>query len=76
LIEQGPDRQFQAAGLARKHWSNAGAIRAIFKEAFESAGLPGFNPHSFRHALAMLGELTLLPSRTQLMVSSAANGAA
>jgi integrase len=57
-IEQGPDRQFKAAGLARKHWSNAGAIRTIFKQAFEAAGLPGFNPHSFRHALAMLGERT------------------
>jgi integrase len=56
LIEQGSDRQFQVAGLARKHWSNAGPIRAIFKEAFEGAGLPGFNPHSFRHALALLGE--------------------
>jgi integrase len=56
LIEQGSDRQFQVAGLAHKHWSNAGPIRAIFKEAFEAAGLPGFNPHSFRHALALLGE--------------------
>ena len=58
LIEHGPERQFRAAGLARKHWSNAGPIRAIFKEAFEAAGLPAFNPHSFRHALAMLGERT------------------
>jgi integrase len=56
LIEQGPDRQFRSAGLARRHWSNADAIRAIFKDAFEAVGLPGFNPHSLRHALAMLGE--------------------
>jgi integrase/recombinase XerD len=56
LIEHDPERQFQAAGLARKHWSNAGPIRAIFKEAFETVGLPSFNPHSFRHALAILGE--------------------
>jgi integrase/recombinase XerD len=58
LVEHGPDRQFQAGGLARKHWSNASAIRAIFREAFEAAGLPSFNPHSFRHALALLGERT------------------
>ena len=58
LIEQGPDRQFQATGLSRKHWSNAGPIRAIFKDAFEAAGLRAFNPHSFRHALALLGERT------------------
>jgi integrase len=57
-IEHGPDRQFRAAGLARTHWSNATAIRTVFREAFEAAGLPGFNPHSFRHALAMLGERT------------------
>jgi integrase len=57
-VEHGADRLFVAAGLARKHWSNAGAIRAIFKEAFEHLGLPGFNPHSFRHALAILGERT------------------
>jgi integrase len=55
-IEQGPDRQFHAAGLARTHWSNATAIRTIFREAFEAAGLPGYTPHSFRHTLAMLGE--------------------
>lgn len=55
-IEQGSDRQFRAVGLARTHWSNATAVRTIFREAFETAGLPGYNPHSFRHALAMLGE--------------------
>jgi integrase len=56
LIEHGHDRQFKSAGLARRHWSKADAIRALFKDAFEAVGLPGFNPHSFRHALAMLGE--------------------
>jgi integrase len=56
LVEQDQNRQFRAAGLARRHWANAGPIRAIFKEAFEAAGLPAFNPHSFRHALALLGE--------------------
>ena len=44
-----PDRQFAAAGLARKHWSSASPIRKIFREAFISAGLPYFNPHSFRN---------------------------
>ena len=56
LIEHDLDRQFKAGGLARKHWRTAGAIRTIFREAFEAVGLPGFNPHSFRHALATLGE--------------------
>jgi len=53
---QGADRQFQASGIARKHWATADAARKIFKESFEAIGLPGFNPHSFRHALAVLGE--------------------
>jgi integrase len=51
-----PDRQFTAAGLSRQHWSNASPIRTIFREAFVSAGLPYFNPHSFRNTLVQLGE--------------------
>ena len=49
-------RQFQAIGLKRQHWRTAGPIRAIFKKAFEAAGLPYFNPHSFRKTLTALGE--------------------
>jgi integrase len=56
MVLPGPDRQFAAAGLARKHWSSASPIRSIFREAFISAGLPYFNPHSFRNTLAQLGE--------------------
>ena len=59
-IVVGADFQFRAEGLARRHWSNAGPIRGIFKEAFASCGLPEFNPHSFRHALASLGENTCI----------------
>jgi len=55
-VALGPDRQFAAAGLSREHWSNATPIRTIFREAFEHAGLPYFNPHSFRNALVQLGE--------------------
>ncbi|WP_422036196.1 tyrosine-type recombinase/integrase [Roseibium sp.] len=49
---------FAAVGLTRDHWSNAGAIRKVFKQAFEDAGLPYFNPHSFRKTLAQIGERT------------------
>ena len=49
-------RQFEAAGLSRKGWSNATPIRSIFREAFEAAGLPYFNPHSFRDTVVHLGE--------------------
>jgi integrase len=47
---------FIAAGLDRKHWSTAGPIRRIFRQAFNRAGLPSFCPHSFRNTLAQLGE--------------------
>ena len=53
---QGKDQSFQVLGLSREHWSNASAIRRIFKDAFTGAGLRPFNPHSFRNTLAALGE--------------------
>jgi integrase len=52
----GASRRFEVAGFDRKHWSNATPIRAIFKDAFERAGLPSYPPHSFRKTLAQLGE--------------------
>ena len=55
-VTLGSDRQFEAAGLSRSHWSTATPIRKIFKEAFAKAGLPYFHPHSFRRTLAQLGE--------------------
>jgi integrase len=55
-IALGPDCQFKAAGLTKNHWSNATPIRKIFREAFDGAGLPYFNPHSFRNTLVQLGE--------------------
>lgn len=55
-VALGATRQFEAAGLARKHWSNATPIRTIFREAFSGAGLPYFNPHSFRNTLVQLGQ--------------------
>jgi integrase len=50
-------RQFEAAGLKREHWSSAATIRGIFREAFNAAGLPYFNPHSLRSTLGQLGEI-------------------
>ncbi|MGD9851199.1 MAG: tyrosine-type recombinase/integrase [Nitrospirales bacterium] len=48
--------QFTVGGIIRKHWSTATPIRKIFREAFTKAGLPYFNPHSFRNTLVRLGE--------------------
>jgi hypothetical protein len=55
-IAVGATGHFQGVGLDRKHWSNTTAIRKIFRDAFAGAGLPYFNPHSFRNTLALLGE--------------------
>jgi integrase len=55
-VVNGTGLKFEAAGLSRRHWSNAGPIRAIFRDAFTLAGLTYFNPHSFRKTLAQLGE--------------------
>jgi integrase len=53
-VAPGPEQSFVAAGLERAHWANAHPVRALFKEAFARAGLPYFNPHSFRNALVQL----------------------
>lgn len=55
-IVVGESHQFEADGLKREHWSTATPIRAVFREAFEGAGLPYFHPHSLRKTLARLGE--------------------
>lgn len=56
LIGLEDNSQFKAMGVSRNHWSNATPIRKIFREAFDKAGLPYFNPHSFRNTLVKLGE--------------------
>ena len=50
---------FEALGLERGCWSSATPIREIFRYAFTRAGLPYFNPHTFRNTLAQLGEQRL-----------------
>lgn len=55
-VALGSSMQFETDGLDRKHWSNATPIRTIFRKAFADAGLPYFNPHSFRNTLVKLGE--------------------
>jgi len=52
----GANNHFEAIGLKRDHWRSAAPIRSIFRDAFARAGLPYFNPHSFRNTLVQLGE--------------------
>jgi integrase len=60
-VALGASRQFEAVGLGKAHWSSATGIRRIFRDAFASAGLPYFNPHSFRNTLVRLGQ-TVCPT--------------
>jgi integrase len=55
-VEVGASGHFEPTGLKRENWGNTSAIRRIFRQAFEGAGLPYFNPHCFRNTLAALGE--------------------
>ncbi|MDA0148270.1 tyrosine-type recombinase/integrase [Vibrio sp. LaRot3] len=55
-VNNSRSHKFEAMGLTREHWTTAGPIRRIFKQAFKTAGLPYYNPHSFRNTLARLGE--------------------
>ncbi len=49
-------KSFHANGIEPIHWTTASPIREIFKKAFAHAGLPYYNPHSFRNTLVSLGE--------------------
>lgn len=42
---------FAPLGIERKAWATTQPIRDIFRRAFAAAGLPYFNPHSFRDML-------------------------
>jgi hypothetical protein len=45
-----------SARAGQDQWSTASPIRTIFRDAFEAADLPYFNPHSFRKTLVTLGQ--------------------
>jgi integrase/recombinase XerD len=57
-VALGSNRHFEAVGLDRKGWTTAAPICIIFKNASTAAGLPYFNPHSFRKTLAQFGART------------------
>jgi len=56
LVASGAEHRFSVVGVKQEFWRSAGPVRRIFKEAFLRAGLPYFNPHSFRNTLAVHGE--------------------
>jgi integrase/recombinase XerD len=55
-VTSGQNMCFKSAGLEPVQWASAGQIRQIFKTAFARAGIPYFNPHSFRDTLTIFGE--------------------
>src|SRR5262249_25462691 len=48
--------QFMADGLSKAAWKTAAPVRKIFRQAFNNAGLPYFNPHSVRDSLVAFGQ--------------------
>jgi integrase len=55
-VTQDNNHRFAVDGLEPGFWTNAEPIRQIFRSAFAGAGLPYFNPHSFRDTLVQLGK--------------------
>ena len=51
-------QQFASIGIKPEHWSTASPIREIFSKSFKLAGLPYFNPHSFRNTLVQLAQVS------------------
>jgi integrase len=49
------NQRFAPVGLTRKCWTNPSAVRRVFRQAFETAALPYFNPHRCRKTLAVIG---------------------
>jgi integrase len=47
---------FQPDGISREHWNTTAPVCKIFRQAFEGANLPYFNPHSIRHTLGHLAQ--------------------
>jgi len=56
LLTVGKAQKFEHVQLSREHWANATPIRAIFRQAFDSAGLPYYRPHSLRSTLTQMGQ--------------------
>lgn len=56
LLTVGNAQKFEHVRLSREHWANATPIRAIFRQAFESAGLLYYRPHSLRSTLTQMGQ--------------------
>jgi integrase/recombinase XerD len=47
---------FTPNGISQEHWNTTAPVCKIFRQAFEAAGLPYFNPHSFRHTLGHMAQ--------------------
>jgi integrase len=55
-VTQDQNYCFRVDGLEPDFWTNAEPIRKFFRQAFGNAGIPYFNPHSFRDTLVQIGK--------------------
>ena len=51
------DGAFVPVGLLRQSWATSDPVPAIFRKAFQGAGLPYYNSHSFRDMLVPHGHI-------------------
>lgn len=59
-----PEGGFTPIGIARRGWASSQPVREIFHRGFAAAGLPYFNPHSFRAMLVRHAMSLNLPTET------------
>ena len=52
--------------LSCQHWQSATAIRGIFKQAFETAGVQYYSPHRFRDTLSAIGRKLCTTTEDQM----------
>jgi integrase len=66
MLVQDAEMTFKGGQLLREHWQSATAVRGVFKQAFEAAGLPYYSPHRFRDTLSAIGREMCISTDDQM----------
>lgn len=63
------DKKSNKAVVSKRFWSNANSARNIFKTRCLDAGIPYFNPHSFRHLIVGMWMEDILSEKVKKAIS-------
>ena len=63
------DSQYSKESVGKKFWSGTSGARKIFEKRCTMAGLPYFNPHSFRHLIVNILSKTRLTEEEKKAIS-------